>query len=695
MTCPQRPWAACLPAGLPRGQTGQPTPRRQRAHWRALTILVAALVAPALSLGAHAQTVKARTQAHTQAKVTKAEAETPPAPAADLDPRAQQLKSEALALGRDLLVLEEEGLFPAASQVTVFLSMNVAPGFVLDSVQVRLDGRLLVDRRHAPREAQALQRGGVQRLYRGPLKNGRHEIVAGLTGQDPRGRDYQRQATVTFDKVAGPGLVELRIVDPSGDGQPELEIKSWAPSAKAAQAVKALHQGQARFHLFQDQHFSALTGLMAAQQLDRLTAQDDETELLRGRLLLSYGLHHEAARVFAALIERGAALAVRDRAWLSLAQGHGQRGSEAEGEAALARIEGPLPPALAEERDLLRAQWLMARGRYADAVSVLGALPAAHAGAVARFNLGVALIKSGERDPGLARLDHLGRSRADNEEERSVRDRANLALGVAALKQRRADDARRLLERVRLGGVDANKALLGLGWAAIAQGQPALALVPWHELAARDASDPAVLEVLLAIPFAHAELGVHDTALTLYEQALAAYGAEGRRLAASVAANRAGRLLQDLLERFEDKDRANADTPHAAHLSQLLAQPEFQLAFERMCDLHALEKHLRQWHDALNSWRQPPARAPMPGDEAARFERGTARIDALDRRLDAMLPRVTALKSEQQIATARIAAAALARLQERLQAYAAQAHFEIAQLIDRSAAERPHDRATH
>lgn len=220
MTCPQRPWAARLPGG-----PASPPARsflRALAWWAVLTAL-ATLAAPAMSLDTHAQTAKA--QANTTK--TKTEVGTPPATAADLDPRVQQIKSEALDLGRDWLVFEEEDLFPAATQLALFLSMNVDPGFTLRSVQVQLDGRLVVDQRYTPRELQALQRGGVQPLYRGALKNGRHELAAWLVGQDPQGRDYQRRLTAPFNKAAGTGYLELRVADPRGKGQPEFDLKLW------------------------------------------------------------------------------------------------------------------------------------------------------------------------------------------------------------------------------------------------------------------------------------------------------------------------------------------------------------------------------------------------------------------------------------------------------------------------------------
>lgn len=591
-----------------------------------------------------------------------------------------------------------------------------------------------------------------------------------------------------------------------------------------AQPVKALHYGDTLFNFFQDKHFSAVTGLMASQHFNRLAPQGDEAEVLRGGLLLSYGVHGEAGQIFASLIEKGAAPSVRDRAWYYLAKIRFQRGFNEQAEAALARIEGKLPPALVEDRGLMQAQLLMARGDFAGAAGVLQTMGTAtqKASPFARFNLGVALLKSGDVAGGTALLDEIGRAPAENEEQRSLRDRTNLALGVAALQEQRVEDARRLLERVRINGLHANKALLGFGWAATANKQHALALVSWSELAGRDASDPAVLEARIALPHAHAQMGAFGQSLNLYEQAVSEYDGEAQRLDASIAAVRTGKMIEGLLERNPADEmgwfgnlRKLPEMPHAAHLSQVLAQHQFQEAFKNVRDLRFLEANLEQWRDtlvvfrdmldnrrqayaarlaatrdgaraeaarltdlrerrtALNAdvaraeaqadgvayadakqrallarveslqaalktegsqpeiaalaervrltagvlawelaqalperrWtmqkdmtqidqqlteatRREAALAQAQRDEPARFEQFAARIDALAKQLDAALPRVTALKSEQQRAAEQVAEAALAGQKERLQAYTTQARFEIALLIDRATVAR-------
>jgi len=146
---------------------------------------------------------------------------------ASLDNRIQELKGDVIRLNRDLLVLEEELLFPANTQVALFVSMDVGKLFELDSVQIKLDDKVVTNYLYTPLEVQALHRGGVQRVYLGNLKPGTHEIVAFFTGGGPHYRDYKRGATVKFDKGTDPKYIELRIKDSTGKLQPEFDVKVW------------------------------------------------------------------------------------------------------------------------------------------------------------------------------------------------------------------------------------------------------------------------------------------------------------------------------------------------------------------------------------------------------------------------------------------------------------------------------------
>lgn len=156
-----------------------------------------------------------------------ADAASAPADPKTLDGRIQDVKGDVIRLNRDLLVLEEELLFPANTQVALFVSMDVGKLFELDSVQVKLDDKVVANYLYSPGEVQALHRGGVQRVYLGNLKSGEHEVVAFFTGKGPHFRDYKRGTTVKFEKGTDPKYIELRIKDSTGKLQPEFDVKVW------------------------------------------------------------------------------------------------------------------------------------------------------------------------------------------------------------------------------------------------------------------------------------------------------------------------------------------------------------------------------------------------------------------------------------------------------------------------------------
>ena len=188
----------------------------------------------ALALCASAAAAADAPAAGASASASAAAAAAPAAPAASapplaatLDGRIQDVKSDVIKINRDLLVLEEELLFPANTQVALFVSMDVGKMFELDSVQVKLDDKVVASYLYTPLEVQALHRGGVQRVYLGNLRVGSHELVAFFTGKGPHERDYKRGTTVKFDKGIDPKYIELRITDSAAKLQPEFDVKVW------------------------------------------------------------------------------------------------------------------------------------------------------------------------------------------------------------------------------------------------------------------------------------------------------------------------------------------------------------------------------------------------------------------------------------------------------------------------------------
>ena len=221
---------------LPPGRTL--TALRSLAHWwRASLVSVALLCAAGSADGAappaNAPAANApAAPASTAAPAPAAPATTPPAGASggdfkSLDQEVQSLKTEVVELNKDLFVLEEELLFPANTQIAVFVSLDVGDFFAVDSVTLKIDDDEVANYLYTQREAEALMRGGVHRLYLGNLKVGKHELVAFFTGKGTHERDYKRGATLSFDKGIGAKYLELKISDRVRKLQPEFIVKEW------------------------------------------------------------------------------------------------------------------------------------------------------------------------------------------------------------------------------------------------------------------------------------------------------------------------------------------------------------------------------------------------------------------------------------------------------------------------------------
>ncbi len=421
--------------------------------------------------------------------------------------------------------------------------------------------------------------------------------------------------------------------------------------------IRDLDYGDVLFHFFQDDYFEAVVRLEVAHQLERMPAHAAEAELLAAGLYLSLGMHVEATRRFERLLAGRVPQSVSDRAHFYLARIGFQRGYFDQAWRSLGRIRGPLPGELEPERRLLAANVLMAQGRFDEAARALEAWTDTGDWAdYARFNLGVALVRSGDTARGSQLLERVGMLAASSEEQQALRDRANLALGFALLQQQQADPAVAALNRVRLDGPFTNRALLGLGWAEAAAARPQRALVPWLELRERSIVDAAVQESLLAVPFAYTRLAANGQAAEQYRYAVSAYAAEATRLDESIAAIRRGGFLDAVLDAAPaaagSPDRAGwfwqlqraPDAPHTRYLYPLLASHEFQEGLKNYRDLRIMQRNLERWSGSLEAFDEMiaarQAASAVRGPRKAELLAGTD-LDGLERRRDAIAARMT------------------------------------------------------
>ncbi|GMG88085.1 AraC family transcriptional regulator [Biformimicrobium ophioploci] len=141
--------------------------------------------------------------------------------------QVEALKREVLKLNRDLLILEEDLLYPAQTQVSVYVSMDVGTFFELEGIKLHINNKLVASHLYTNHQLTALARGGMHPFFKGNLPRGKHEVTAYFTGKGPEGRDYKRAATLVVDKNDEPAVIELRIADSASKEQTHFSVVKW------------------------------------------------------------------------------------------------------------------------------------------------------------------------------------------------------------------------------------------------------------------------------------------------------------------------------------------------------------------------------------------------------------------------------------------------------------------------------------
>ena len=424
------------------------------------------------------------------------------------------------------------------------------------------------------------------------------------------------------------------------------------PEALPEVRIQDLPYGDVLFYYYQGKDFEAATRLLAYEHWQGLPHHEADAHLLLGGLYLSLGMYDRADESFEELLTSDVPTGVRDRAWLYLGQALYTRGRYAEAERDLTRISQRMSPELESQKELLLANVWMREGRFDRAAQLLanwrGSQQAATA--YARLNLGIALVREGRLPDAAPVLNSVGTMYALAPEMLALKDRANLALGLAYLQAKQAAQAHEVLDRVRLDGPFSSEALLAAGWADAADGNYRAALTPWLALQAKGASDPAVQEANLTIPYAFVELKAPGQAAQYYNTALRSYDEESARIDAAIARIRGGSLLTQLLA--HESDAANAgdvgndpldddalpdrlsygwfwqlgsvpDDPESHYLYSVFAGADFQEGLRNYRDLKLMGLMLGEWSTSMEAFQE------MIGARRRAYAERAPRVNAL------------------------------------------------------------------
>jgi hypothetical protein len=429
-----------------------------------------------------------------------------------------------------------------------------------------------------------------------------------------------------------------------------LIVSAGLPSAEAAppKELRDLYFGEALYDAYQADWFDAIARLdteliqhyeVDEPERDTLHYHINQAEFDVGDFELAYRMHRRAGRAIKAVIEGNVDEPVRNEAIFRMARLYFFKDQPVEAQAAVDRITGKVPPRIQDDLGSLRAQILMANGRFPEAAEVLSGLQKAKdLEGFSSYNLGIALIKEGKEAEGREYLDRTGRITSHDELTLAIKDKANLVLGSKLIKDKNFVGAKKILDRVRLNGPFSNRALLDSGWADAFQGRFERALVPWSVLATREVTDPSVQEALLAVPYAYGRLNTYSKAAVLYGNALEKFAAEFDKIDASIQSINEGHFLDALVreELKQDPDwvvklRKLPQTPETYYLLDLMASHDFQESLKNYLDLEQLRQKLETWDRNLDAFEDLIAR------RRAYYEPLLPGIDRDFRRLDSLM----------------------------------------------------------
>jgi len=385
------------------------------------------------------------------------------------------------------------------------------------------------------------------------------------------------------------------------------------------QAHEDLYFGEALYHAHQGHYFEALERLdtevaeyysVDEPELDSLHPYIDHAEFAVGDFELRYRMHHRGGRAIEAVLEADVPEAIRNEAAFRLARIHFQKGQAQDALIALEGIRGQVPEDIQDEIEFLRANIYLANDRPQDAVAVLRKLQKSEElKGFASYNLGISLLQAGQQSEAIEQLDKAGQVEHEDPAVLAIRDKSNLVLGTVLFEASEFELAQESLDRVRLKGPFSNQALLRAGWSDASAERFERAVVPWAILAEREATDSAVQEALLALPYAYSQLKVHGRAAVLYGRAVESFGGELAKVDASIRSVSEGEFLKALVreEIRQNKDwvirlRNLPDAPETFYLMALMASHDFQTALQNYLDLEDMRRKLLSGERSLNAF---------------------------------------------------------------------------------------------
>jgi len=414
-------------------------------------------------------------------------------------------------------------------------------------------------------------------------------------------------------------------------------VNVWAAEKPKTQ-VADLRYGVSLYHYYQQDYIPAITELMVADARDGIHGHGNSPELITGGLSLAFGMQNHAEQLFTRLLQDNSRpQAVRDAAWFYLGKLQYARADWAGATNSFSRVSEKFNKDLLAEMHSLQINLQIKQNDLAPlSIKKLEEENLAQWAPFALYNIGAANARNGDMKTAQLFFNELTQlsfnaSNQSRAEYLTLQDKAHTATGYSYLQEKSYLAAIEAFRKVRLDGIESNQALLGYGWAAIAQENYLEAIKPWQVLQQRSLLFPAAQEALLALPFAYEKLNAPGDALREYEAAEKLLSKEINLVREMRATLTSGELLtlvsskpvssKELLE-LEKKNEPGTLTAlitddgqnwlklsgtsviktRSIYLRELFAQNAFQSSVLDLRDLLKMQKLLLDWQPKLKAY---------------------------------------------------------------------------------------------
>ena len=429
-------------------------------------------------------------------------------------------------------------------------------------------------------------------------------------------------------------LTSCSFMDTAPEPPPEALTQEQREDLKKPAHLQDLAYGEILYDYYRGEEISALTKILIAQKENQIPHHKHSAELLSGVIYLNLGMVIKAQGIFNQLLtEEDLKNELLAKLEFYLAKLHYKQQDYPQAKMRLLRVYESIDVRLQDECFIMLSNIALFDEQLPEARDWLNKVSENSELLVyTRYNLGILWLKSGQLDQALPLLTKIFLSENPSDTQRSLQDKAKVALGFFYLKNKQLEKAREQFLAVRLGSPYTNKALLGMGWTYVEKGDYNKALSHWLELRTKDIRDIAVQEALVAIPYAYQKLKAMQPALEKYLEASVQYQKQIDLINDIEHQVTEGQLVENLVakmieaKQFGEEDKIIQDSKlfqedYDYYIYELLAQNSFNENFRSYQKLERLELLLIHWQNEL------PMLNEMLRTNQLRFDKKIPKVD--------------------------------------------------------------------